>query len=584
MPRSSYSAGLFDAEQGLLPASQSSQIAVAPAGVLAPVGEFVGGSKRKRFRRKKSSQQSLEDDSQAYSEELQRNPALSVVAGTAREWNGPSGANETAPQAPLDNMALQTLHRRLLQAIPGLRVVCGVDKMEILFYGDSIDEPGLSEECPDGARAVYDRCQVARVVNAESPFSEAVVMMGATIYPVNGHAVSRGGRMMYPYQFEWLGMRFAVGNPLWQPTNLGKTTYGGKLEYRLLGKVILDSTALTTWGAELLVARAKDMFARLGLRISESRVSLVHLRFDLVGCPAHPLVWLLDAEWCRTNWKWGDREAKGPAAARESMLCGKSNDIRLNLYDKLQEFRARCENGGSAELDLKWEAAVADWGCVPDDVTRCEFQFSGTWMRRRFDDCKRVEDVLSRLQSMAAVLLSEQLVLLAQEPDRANNHQGRCATHPLWVAVQNAAAQSSWNQSGRSDAELVKIKRGVSTRCIRRLMADTARIGERWAALVPAEVRDNWRDMETVAKLGAAAFIMAADGDSGRMLAGARLRLAKSKAAGLSPFLEAVELPVDRCRGMYIDVGFEAPTEGLVPSFFSLLVDRPYAVADDVPF
>jgi hypothetical protein len=127
--------------------------------------------------------------------------------------------------------------------------------------------------------------------------------------------------------------------------------------------------------------------------------------------------------------------------------AGKS-PMRLSVYDKIQERLGKVDRLYLQGLiDRRW------YGAIPQAAVRVEYQMRRRWLLEQ--GIATPDDFLKRCGALSAKLTHDWFRITEKPVDRANKHQSRAETHPIWKGIQAAFA----GMFGEPEADLVPIRR-----------------------------------------------------------------------------------------------------------------------------
>lgn len=448
--------------------------------------------------------------------QLERSPLVSAVAGLAKAPSGPKRGEERRPASPLNNMGLLSSGTDVVGSLDNLSVVVGLDKITVFIYGEWASPDKHDKYCPQGAKAIRADLLAAQEANLVKPFTVGVPVYGGTCYPARGHSIF-GRKVRCPISIHVDGMRIALADI--KPSNPSLP----------IGQVIIDSVALHSRGHHTCLLQLDVLLRGLGVVVHNLNVLRLDLCADVIGLESAPFLHLIHTGGCViTRFKWDKRGTYGPSDALETVMVGKSDDIRLQCYDKLKRFQTQIDEGKNREADVSWEAHVRRWGCVPSAVTRFEFQLSGKYLRARFARCtepgepvesvRTLSDTISRLDAIAEVLFTEQFRVADRRIDRQNKNHSRAGIHPVWQAIIDEVRQTDFGGNALSCECVQRIKREVRAKSVSRLEQDQRAILVRAAALVmPVEQIERMNGVEDWAELAGRIAISAGSGRSSEM-------------------------------------------------------------------
>lgn len=237
-------------------------------------------------------------------------------------------------------------------------------------------------------------------------------------------------------------------------------------------------------GAMFVREWAHQIIEDLGGRLADEWIRRVDVCVDLPG--VNPRAELLPA--CqaqqylatarRGNVHFDQRGLTG-------FTIGSCNRVQLQIYDKLLETISK--------NDPEYHLAMCQkrWGTLVCQATRVEIRVGRDWLSQfmKYD----AETILQNLGSLMHQLLGEEsrcfFKLLAEAPDRKNNHQTRTQTLPLW----NTISDLFLSRAGKQELKFQRINRGLITmdrlyKTVRSMLAKAAAMrGERFTSLDEAQ-------------------------------------------------------------------------------------------------
>lgn len=109
---------------------------------------------------------------------------------------------------------------------------------------------------------------------------------------------------------------------------------------------------------------------------------------------------------------------------------GNSGRLRVLIYDKLHDCLGKHDSVYIAAMQQR------RWGGLPLAATRVEWQMGRAWLQQfdldtAVETMRRMPDVFSKLTNE----IGGSFRITDRVPDRANGHQSRVASHPIWTRV-----------------------------------------------------------------------------------------------------------------------------------------------------
>lgn len=378
-------------------------------------------------------------------------PALIPWWVNASASSGVSGPERTPRdgEAVPGNTAIHT------SQIQQWQVSGGLDMLEVTCYGAfswRYSETEQKLEAGRQARIDGRRCLVD--------------VLGASLYVrERGH---RWGAAFFPWVADYDGITVSL-NRQHNKSNVP------------VAKVQIGSLKLTKDGHRAAWKHALRILEELGIEVTDTSVARLDICIDQAGVKVDPYCEAIFNRQVITRIK---SQATFYRSAVDGVWAGVSvgarSDVHLRIYDKLAEL-AR----GGPEAAAKLAALIERrWGCVPECATRVEFQVKGQWLRDKWSNCRTVEQVFDRLDSIVAYLCEQYFRLVDGDVDRANNNQDRAEVSPLWGQV----TESFLDWVDKASIELVKLEKKPVDRSKAGRRLFSAALGV--AALAPGRVVD----------------------------------------------------------------------------------------------
>ncbi len=286
----------------------------------------------------------------------------------------------------------------------------GVDKLEVVGYGQVTEEHGLHHEA-------MLRCKQKAGETGQDAEYEIV---GAKVY-----VAKKGfywGPSSMPLKFTCEGITFGVARI-------------GTLEEYPLVKVQIGSLALMTLGHWRCWERAQEILRQLGIHLNRTTVFRIDICVDLP---------------CVDSAAFGRNHQGGKSIGRftdfsthpsqEGTPTGlscytKTQLVTLRCYDKITELKINARQSESQEKAE--QLFIHRWNCsVPQKSARVEFQVRGEYLRGRFQNCNTVEETFERLGSVAQHFCTEYFRQSEKRVDRKNGNQGKTPSGELWSLVE----------------------------------------------------------------------------------------------------------------------------------------------------
>jgi hypothetical protein len=311
-------------------------------------------------------------------------------------------------------------------AVPG--VTAKLNSLELLegsYAGGGIDGLevaviGRLDRGESGGEDVYletaARLEAARVSVTEGQRDAFVEVMGATL------AVGARGAMWGDTWFQWFCEYDGIQVALVRPESKGS----------FVAKVQIRSLKLSRDGVELSWRQAKRLLETLGVIVESTSVYQVDACVDLPGVKVDPFCESLVNRECVTRMKARSQGRRRANGAWQGACIGNRQGLYVRFYNKSHELDER----SGMESDAKRAALVEGrWGRDCEDVTRVELAMRGSWMRKHYENCTTVEQVIENLPAIIDKVVTEFFRIVDGPVDRDNNNQQRAKLSSLWVDV-----------------------------------------------------------------------------------------------------------------------------------------------------
>ncbi len=170
----------------------------------------------------------------------------------------------------------------------------------------------------------------------------------------------------------------------------------------------------------------ESLIRELGGELTDSWGKRMDLCFDVPGVSIHNDLYpaFKERRFITSSVKWSTYD--GPQGVTGFSI--KSNDLTLNIYDKLQQIQHKGEDYRAAMLQHRWNNT---W---PKSAIRIEFQIRKPWLDKH--SILTAPEMLSQRRDIITKLLSKgprPFVRFTNTlPDRENGHQDRVKTLPFW--------------------------------------------------------------------------------------------------------------------------------------------------------
>ena len=196
----------------------------------------------------------------------------------------------------------------------------------------------------------------------------------------------------------------------------------------------IEIGSVSCWdpGWEYLFFRLRSWLCVFGARIVKEQVSEFHITADLLGVSFQDTD-LIDLDrWIRRARKWS---FAGECNTINYMSFGKG-DLMLRIYDKTSELK---KNAAKAVVFHNvWTKKI---GCVPDHVTRVEYQLRRPVFKEM--NIHTVDDLRNCQNAVWAYCTDDWTRFCSGEVDRDNKHQSRSVPAFLWSVVQSLSFVNS---------------------------------------------------------------------------------------------------------------------------------------------
>ncbi|MCA8990204.1 MAG: hypothetical protein KDA78_21330, partial [Planctomycetaceae bacterium] len=183
------------------------------------------------------------------------------------------------------------------------------------------------------------------------------------------------------------------------------------------------------------------VIASLGGVLTDEWLRRLDVCVDLPGIQASTLLELCEKRQFIASSRAIQFRYDGEAAT--SFTLGNRKSVQMQIYDKLQEVRYKNDPEYHAAMQIfRWKEMA------PQGATRVEIRIYRDWFAKWQNT--EVDNVIKCLGSVLHQLLVDTtrplFRLLAQTPDRKNNHQSKCDIHPLWELIREKMIREAGNE------------------------------------------------------------------------------------------------------------------------------------------
>jgi hypothetical protein len=296
-------------------------------------------------------------------------------------------------------------------------VVSYVTAFDWLELGGILDVSGADDQQFFLLDKVVDD---ARVAKREQGFNLA--KRPVLVFP---SGIGTGGQARLPYRLEWAGVTFAFANR--PATERSRFNFYCKIP----GEACLIHGAIEAKDAVL------EMLEAMGLRVSDLWVRRADVCQDAPGLNLRDVLYpaFMDGRFVSTATRWNPwTGVRGPTG-----FTIQGSSVSLNVYDKRMDVMTRhTELYAQAMVQRRWG------GVLPDAATRIEYRIRKTYLDsfglKTFDQViERLPDVFARLSGDEARPFFR---MTQTKVNRANGHQSRSETLPLWQELMTSLCQS----------------------------------------------------------------------------------------------------------------------------------------------
>lgn len=266
---------------------------------------------------------------------------------------------------------------------------------------------------------------------AQEQGKPVVLTIGDDIVTVARMGSGRGKESYKDYLLWWNGIKIQL------------SPRQAEIRQQSNAKLEMPGTACLITGA----GRGWDFFRRLikkmGGRVTDQWIRRLDICIDLPGVEFQPIYDLLQAKQFSAKCKGERYEEDGHKL--KQFAIGKSNRLRVSIYDKLLEMTGKhAADEAEALIDRRWN------GVIPSHAIRVEFQIGREWFAQF--NLKNAEDILKALPRVFAKITGDgggfRMITDDKRPGKP------ASTHPFWKRV----VEIGQAKIGKSTERLKRLK------------------------------------------------------------------------------------------------------------------------------
>ena len=282
----------------------------------------------------------------------------------------------------------------------------GIDTLEVSIYGN---------HTPLSLKNLYRLEQAKQAAQDNKTKLDSTISLEAGILLIDGAGAGKGSSYL-DYRGRINGIQIAIS---------AKTE---KSESHRIAGVVIGSLELTYFGHDKIWQEVCAILRELGIKVTRTVVSRVDLCVDIPNVATEEFTkqFLNNQRVCRAR----DWSQHGNGDDSTGFDIGK--DIHLRVYDKLTQIYKDQEYAKLSALIEK------KWGCLPEQVTRVEFQIRRDSLQRLWS-IHTVEELFAALATLSQYLPTEWFRLV-DKVDRENGNQSRAKPSIIWNQVIEAFA------------------------------------------------------------------------------------------------------------------------------------------------
>lgn len=331
------------------------------------------------------------------------------------DGRGEPGAEASPSGGPWVPSAAPSVTAKLtsIELLEGSSAGGGIDWFEVAVIGSLERGERTGKDVYSETAA---RLEVARVSVTEGQGDTFVEVPGATL------RVAPRGSMWGDTWFQWFVEYDGIQLALVRPDSRGS----------FVSKVRISSLKLTRDGVWAAWDQSVRLLRNLGVIVETTSVYRVDCCIDLPGQKVDPFCESIVERECVTRLRTESKGYRRPNGNWQGADVGNRAGLKIRAYNKSHEL----DDVGGMESDAK-RAALVDsrWGRDAEDVTRIELEIRGAWVRKHWEGCRTVEDVLAAVPKIVHSIVTEFFRMVDGPVDRDNNNQFRAKVSGLWSDV-----------------------------------------------------------------------------------------------------------------------------------------------------